>query len=426
MGAAQGRAGRRHRRRRPSGMAGRGPGQARSGRGGTVPAEARVRGRGGGPGARLLPRHRPLPDRRRDQQHLQEIRPHPQGAQHRLFPLLPGDGEPPGGAGQDRQHPLGRTADPGAGQPRPAGDRACDRRSLPPDPRSHLDPVVLHPGLQVRLRLGRGVLRRPDAAHLRGRDRAVFRPAHELARLVAGPLHADLQLRRPLAAEAGARGHGVRHRPELRRAVRRARRRRRGRLSRHHRVLSGGGQVPPGWAPQVRDLLAAGDHDRPRRPLHGLRQAGHRRRLPPDGGAGRPPAGRSAGCRRALCQPRPLAGGALRDDGRRPGLQARADRVSPPAETAGTGADDPAGPAAGGDRRGRGCAAGGGHPPHARRRGADAERVRRRVRGDQPVRRSGGPRVGVPARHVRPPHAGRGNVTPRGTGVPHRRHDPGG
>ena len=429
VGAAQGGAGGRHRRRRPSRLAGRGSGEARSGRGGAVPAETGARVRGGGRGARFLSGDRPIRDRRRDQQHLQEARPHPQGAQHRLLPLLRDHREPPGGAGEDRQHPFGRTADPRPGQPGSAGDRACDRRPLPPDSRPHLDAVVLDPGLQVRLRLGGGVLRRPDPAHLRGRDRPLLRPAHELARLLAGPLHADLQLRRPLAAQAGAGGNGVRHRPELRRAVRRARERRPRPLPRHDRVLPGGRQVPPGRSSQVRGLLGAGDHDCPRRPLLGLRQARDGRRLPPDGGAGRPPARRAPGCRRTLCEPHPAAGGALRDAGSRSQLQTRADGVPPPAEAAGAGAEDPAGPSAGGDRRGRRCAAGGGHPPHAGRRGAGAERVRRRVRGHQPVRRRGGPGVGVPARDVRRRDAGATSGIPRRTPSRpsrhrHRRHPP--
>ena len=46
-------------------------------------------------------------------------------------------------AGEDRQHPLRRAPDPGAGQPRPAGDRAGAGRPLSSDPGTYLDAVVL-------------------------------------------------------------------------------------------------------------------------------------------------------------------------------------------------------------------------------------------------------------------------------------------
>ena len=60
------------------------------------------------------------------------------------------------------------------------------------DPHCHLipahiwTPLVLDSRLQVGLRLGAGVLHRPDASHLRRGDRSVVRPADELARLLAG------------------------------------------------------------------------------------------------------------------------------------------------------------------------------------------------------------------------------------------------
>ena len=178
--------------------------------------------------------------------------------------------------------------DPGARQPRPAGDRAAGGSALPPDPRPHLDPLVLDARLQVGVRFGARVLRRPHAPHLRRGDRSLLRSADELARLLARRLHAYLQLRRPFAAKAGARGDLLRHRAELRRPVRRAAQWRPGTLSGHHRVLSRGGQVPPGRASQVRRLLGAGDHARPRRTLLRLRQAGDGGGVPPHGGAGRP------------------------------------------------------------------------------------------------------------------------------------------
>ena len=222
VGADQGRAGGGHRRHRPPRLAGGVARQAGTGGGGAVSAQAGTHRGGRRPGAGGVPGQRALSDRRRDQQHLQEVRPRPQGAQRRLRSLVRSNRAAAAGVGEDRQHPLRRAPDPGPRQPRPARDRAADGRPLPPDSGPHLDPMVFDSGLEVGFRLGAGVLRRPDAAYLRRGDRAVVRSADELARLSAGRLHADLQLGRPFAAEAGAGSDPIRHRAELRRVVRRA------------------------------------------------------------------------------------------------------------------------------------------------------------------------------------------------------------
>jgi PHP family Zn ribbon phosphoesterase len=102
-------------------------------------------------------------------------------------------------------------------------------------PGAYLDAVVRGARLAVRLRHDRGLLRRPRAAHLRGRDRALVRSADELARLVPRPLSPHLEFRRAFARQARPRGDRVRLRHGLLRAAPRARDRRR--LCRHGRVL---------------------------------------------------------------------------------------------------------------------------------------------------------------------------------------------
>ena len=74
-------------------------------------------------------------------------------------------------------------------------------------------------------------------------------PADELAGVVPGPVPAGVQLRCPLTGEARKGGVRLRHRPGLLRAPRGAGDR--GGVRRHARVLSRGGQVPSGRAPQL-------------------------------------------------------------------------------------------------------------------------------------------------------------------------------
>ena len=117
-----------------------------------------------------------------------------------------------------------------------------------------------------------------------------------------GPLRPGLQLRRPLAGEAGPGGQPVRHGALLpghpgRVARLRAAGRPRPpgadgarRLPRHHRVLPPRGQVPLRRAPQVRRVLGAGPDPRAARPVPGVRQAGDRGRAEPRGPASATPA----------------------------------------------------------------------------------------------------------------------------------------
>ena len=75
-----------------------------------------------------------------------------------------------------------------------------------PRPGTHLDPVVLRPGLEVRLRRDRRLLRGPGRPHLRRGDRSLLRPGDEPPGVESGPLSADLQFGCPLPARAGAGG----------------------------------------------------------------------------------------------------------------------------------------------------------------------------------------------------------------------------
>ena len=159
-----------------------------------------------------------------------------------------------GRARPHRQHHLRRPPHPRHRLARPARDRP---RGLARDPlcaRPHLDALVLGPRLEVGLRLDRGVLPRSRGPHLRGRDRALVGPAHELGLQLPRPLHPDLELRRPLAGKARPRGESPRLRPLLRRHRRHTPHRRSRALSRHHRVLSRRRQVPLQRPPQVRRL----------------------------------------------------------------------------------------------------------------------------------------------------------------------------
>ena len=94
--------------------------------------------------------------------------------------------------------------------------------------------------------------------------------------------------------ETGPRGHALRHRTLLRRALCGHEDRRPRDLQGHHRVLSRRGQVSPRRPPQMRRQLGSEDDDCPRRSLLAVRQAGHRRRHPPGGDVGR---SRSRQCR---------------------------------------------------------------------------------------------------------------------------------
>ena len=295
VGGAQGDRPGRHRRPVPPGLGGGDPHQAGPGRARAVPAAARpgagraghAAGVGAGAGA--------VPAVGGDLHDLQAGREDPQGAPPalRARPRRRGRADP--AAGPDRQPRLGRPADPRARLPRPAGDAAGLGRGRLPGAGARLDALVRRARLEVRVRLGRRLLRRPGRAHLRDRDRAVVRPGDEPPGLLAGPLPAGLELRRALAAGAGPGGDGAVLRALVRRGARGAGDR--GRAGRDDRVLPGGGQVPPRRAPDLRGAAGAGRDPGPGRALPGLRQAGHRRRAAPGRGAGRP--ARSATCRPA-------------------------------------------------------------------------------------------------------------------------------
>jgi len=154
------------------------------------------------------------------------------------------------GAGDNRQPGVGRQADSRPGFPGSAGHHAVGRSGLLSRPGPRLDPVVRRPRLEIRLRRGPGMLRRPGRAHIRGGNRPVVGSADELGLFVAGRVPPGQQLRCAFAADARPRGDGIRHRSRLFRHGRGAAHRERPR--RHDRVLSGGGEVSPGRAPQVR------------------------------------------------------------------------------------------------------------------------------------------------------------------------------
>ena len=225
-----------------------------------------------------------------DLHHLQERRQDPEDTPPGLRPGLRLGGPAGGRPFPDRQPAFGRAAHPGARLPAPAGDDAGVGAGLVPGAGPRVDPVVRRAGLQVGFRRRGRLLRRPGAAHLRGGDGTLVRPAHELAGVVAGPLPADVQLRRPLAREAGPGGVRLPHRDGLLRPPPGAGDRRG--LRRHPGVLSRGGQVPPGRPPQLQRPAGAGRDPQARRPLPRLRQAADRGGDAPGRGPGRPGDGR--------------------------------------------------------------------------------------------------------------------------------------
>ena len=152
---------------------------------------------------------------------------------------------------------LGRPADPRARLPRPAGDAAGLRRGRLPGAGARLDALVRRARLQVRVRLGRGLLRRPGRAHLRDRDRAVVRPGDEPPGLRPGPLPAGLATpTRTRRRRWAGRRRCCRLRASLLRG--RAARWRPVPGWRDDRVLPRGGQVPPRRAPDLRGAAGAG------------------------------------------------------------------------------------------------------------------------------------------------------------------------
>ena len=384
MGAAQGPHRARHRRLHPPGVGRGAEGHAGPGRARLVPDPAGPRAAAAPRYPGQLRRHRPVPAVRGNLDHLPPRRADPQGPPPALRAELRGRRPHHAGAGQDRQPGLRRAPHPGPGLPRPAGDHPGGRARLLPGARARLDALVRGPGVQVRVRRGAGLLRRPGRAHLRRGDRAVFGSGHELDLLVAGRLPAGQQLRRALPADAGPGGHGVRHRAGLLRDGRGAADR--AGPGRHARVLPRGGEVPPGRAPQVRGPHRPRADHRAGGPVPGVRQAAHRRRAAPGRRAGRPPGRLPARRRGGLHLPGPAAPDHRGDPRHRAEEQEGGRRGGPAGRRAGTGAEHPArGPA----RRpapGRRRAVRRGHRPAPAGRGDQGRRLRRGIRHHPAVR----------------------------------------
>ena len=253
--------------------------------------------------------------------------------------------------------------------------------------------MVCGAGLQVGVRRRGRLLRGPGAAHLRRGDGALVGPADELASVVPGPLPADVQLRRPLAGEAGPGGVRLPHRDGLLRHPPGA-----GdgpRVRRHPGVLSGRGQVPPGRPPQLQRPAGAGRDPQTRRPLPGMRQTLDRGGHAPGRGPGRP----GAGCRAARHRGRhpgadPAAGDPGRDSPGGTQEQTGGAGLRRAAGAAGTGAPTPQHPPAGGHRTGGAFAGGRSLGAAAPPGGVSGGRLRRRVRDHSPVpgRRAGAAR----------------------------------
>ena len=252
---------------------------------------------------------------------------------------------------------------------------------------AHLDAVVRGARLAVRLRLHRRLLRRPRRPHLRGRDRALVRPADELAGLVARPLPPGLQLRRALARQARARGvasstassttspSAARWRPATAMPARSSSFPRRASTTSTATASARCASTPEGNA-------AA------RRALPGLRQAvtigvEHRVEMLADRASG----GGAAADRRRGHEPGAAAGDPRRDHRQRPGdADGRRAATTGASASARPRARDPAGGAGRGHRPRRLVAAGGGDHAAARRRGDPRGRLRRRIRRHPPVR----------------------------------------
>ena len=152
LGAGQGNPGDRHRRLHPSRLVSVPQGGTGAGRAGAVPAEGRGGDRLAAAGGSAGSDPGPVSALGRDQQHLQTPRRGAQGPQPALrarFRLRRADERHPGG---HRQHRVRRPPDPGAGQPRSAGDPAGAGAGGFPGAGPHLDPLVLPVRLQVRLR----------------------------------------------------------------------------------------------------------------------------------------------------------------------------------------------------------------------------------------------------------------------------------
>ncbi len=269
----------RHRRLHPPRLVRPPPRQPRARRARRLPAAARPGTRHRPAGACGLPYADPVHALGGDLHDLQAGRPYPQGAPPDLPAGLRSRRTVQPEARHHRQPRLGRSADPRAGLPGPAGDHAGGQPGRLPGPRARVDAVVLRTREQVGVRRGRGLLRRPGRPHLRDRDRAVQRPADEPAGVLTGQIPAGQQLGRAFATRTRPGGDVVHLRPRLLLGEGGAADWRR--FRRHRRVLPGGGQIPPRRAPQVRGRLRAGREQAVRQPVPELRQGSDDRRTAP-------------------------------------------------------------------------------------------------------------------------------------------------
>ena len=294
-----------HRGLHPSRLAGGAPGAAPPRRGGALQTAGRS-----APAGRPRRSRSPVPHHRGDQLHLQTGREDPEGPQPDPPPLPGGGGRAVRQAGGHRQHPLRRAAHPGAGQPGSAGADPGHVSGRGVHPRPHLDAPLRPVRCLLRLRHHGGVLRRPDRSHPRGGDGPVLRPAHELAGLRPGRPHPGVPLRRPLPLQAGPGGRHPGHRPELPGAG--GGHPHRSGVFRHHRVLPGGREVPPGRPPELRGVPDPGGDGGPWRRLPRVREKADHRRGAPGGGAGGPARRLSSKGGEALRVPGSPAGGPRR------------------------------------------------------------------------------------------------------------------
>ena len=156
-------------------------------------------------------------------------------------------------------------------------------------------------------------------------------------------------------------------------------------LEGHDRVLSRGGEVSPGRAPQMRRPGRPGANPRTGYHLPAVRQAPDRWRPAPDSRACRPPRGLPAARRGRVHQPGPATRDRRRDPGHRAEEQEGGRRGRPAGRRARTRAEHLAGGPARRPPPRRRVAARRGHRPAAARRGHQGRGIRRRIRHDPPV-----------------------------------------
>ena len=275
VGAAQGHRARGHGRFHPSRLAGRAGTDARTGGRGTVPHPGR-----GAPARRLLVSGRAAFRRfGRDQLHLQAGRQGAQGAQRHPAAVARRRRTAGHEAGDRRQHPFGRAADPRAFLQRPARRHA---RRLPGrglHPRAHLDAPFFAVRRLFGLRFDRRMLRRPVAAHSRAGNGALVRPADEPPRAHARRLYHGLRFGRPFSCQTRAGEQPHRRAALLSGAQTRVGDG--GGLCGDGGIFSRRGEIPSGRAPQLSSEPDPAGDGALRRALPRVREKDHRRRSAP-------------------------------------------------------------------------------------------------------------------------------------------------